>query len=265
MRLSFVFAVSAAAVAAACTTTDEYAGDAVSPAPAAKTSVDFSAMLVEADRSDADRARDGVRKPVETLKFFQVRPGDSVFEIEAGGGYFTEIYSVAVGPNGSVAMQNFQAFADYAKDEIAARLDNDRLSNVRVTISLHDDLDAADSSIDVATWVQGPHELYYKPTPDADFGDPAGSFAEIYRIVKPGGVFGVIDHAAVAGAPTSVGNDLHRIDPAHVIELATNAGFVLDAESDFLANPEDDRTDLVFSEARRGKSDQFALRFRKPE
>ena len=263
MRILFT-GVAAVALLAACETTDNAPAKRAAAAPAT-TGVDYSGMLAAADRSEEDRARDAVRKPVETLKFFKIKPGDSVFEIEAGGGYFTEIYSIAVGPNGAVAMQNFQGFADYAKDEIAARLDGDRLSNVRVTISLHDDLGADDNSIDVATWVQGPHELYYKPTPDADFGDPVASFAEIYRIVKPGGVFGVIDHAAAAGAPNSVGNELHRIDEAHVIELATGAGFVLEATSDFLANPDDDHTQLVFAEGMRGKSDQFALRFRKPK
>jgi predicted methyltransferase len=188
-----------------------------------------------------------------------------VFEVEAGGGYFTELYSYAVGSEGAVVMQNFQGFADYAKDEIAARLADNRLANVRVSISMHDALDAEDNSMDVATWVQGPHELYYKPTPDADFGDPQGSFNAIFRIVKRGGAFVVIDHVAAAGAPVTAGNDLHRIDKAHVIALAEGAGFILEAESDFLANPEDDHTLLVFDPKITGKTDQFALRFRKPE
>lgn len=230
--------------------------------------VDYDAIIAGGDRSEADRARDADRKPAETLAFFEIKPGDDVFELEAGGGYFTEIYSLAVGPEGSVVMQNFQDFVDYAKDEIETRLADNRLANVRVSTSLHDNLDAEDDSMDVVTWVQGPHELYYREPADAPagkYGDPEKSFDEIYRITKPGGVFGVIDHAAVDGAPTSTGTDLHRIDKNHVIEMATNAGFVLEAESDFLANPEDDRTTLVFAEEIRGKTDQFALRFRKPE
>lgn len=260
-----ILIASGAAILAGCASADYGSKQNDAPAKTQMSAADYAVVVAGSQRSEADKARDAARKPAETLAFLQIKPGDRVFEVEAGGGYFTEIYALAVGSSGSVVMQNFQGFADYAKDEIDTRLADDRLSNVRVSISLHDDLDAETSSIDVATWVQGPHELYYKPTPDADFGDPAASFAEIYRIVKPGGVFGVIDHAAIAGAPTSVGNDLHRVDRAHIVDLATAAGFVLDAESDFLANPGDDRTTLAFAPEVSGKTDQFALRFRKPE
>ena len=271
IRTALLICAGLGALASACERTGEETSQAetatVDAAAKAKTAatVDYDAIVASPERSDADRARDAARKPAESLAFFQIKPGQTVFEIEAGGGYFTEIYSLAVGPQGSVVMQNFQGFADYAADEIAGRFTEGRLVNVRRSISLHDDLDAADDSVDVATWVQGPHELYYKPAPDSSFGDPAGSFAEIYRIVKPGGVFAVIDHAAEPDAPTATGNDLHRIDKSHVIALAEAAGFALEAESDFLANPEDDRTLLAFDPIITGKTDQFALRFRKPE
>lgn len=75
----------------------------------------------------------------------------------------------------------------------------------------------------------------------------------------------MIDHSAVAGAPEAVGNTLHRVDRAVVVAMAKAAGFTLEAESDFLANPEDPRTITVFDPAIRGKTDQFALRFRKPK
>ena len=120
-------------------------------------------------------------------------------------------------------------------------------------------------SIDLATWVQGPHELYFIQEDGSNLGDPAGSFAEIFRIVKPGGAFVAIDHATVEGAAEEVSTELHRIDKARVINMAQAAGFVLDGEGDFLANPEDDRTIMVFNPEVRGHTDQFAVRFRKPE
>ncbi|MEZ5893284.1 MAG: class I SAM-dependent methyltransferase [Parvularculaceae bacterium] len=257
-------AAAALAMAAAC----QPAGNGNAPAGDAAVvetpAAEYEAAVANAARSDADRARDKDRKPAETLAFIGLKTGDQVFEVEGGGGYFTELYSYVVGDHGAVVMQNFQGFADYAKDEIAARLDGNRLPNVRQSISLHDALDAADESMDIATWVQGPHELYYKPEPDTDLGDPQGSFNEIFRILKPGGMFVVIDHAAEAGAPTSTGNDLHRIDKAHVLKLAMNAGFVLSSESEFLANPADDHTKPVFDASVSGHTDQFALRFKKP-
>lgn len=266
MRTLCLVSASLLALAACSEKTAAPQGDAAPVEASIVDDADYAAAVADPMRFEEDRARDVARKPSETLAFFGIKSGDVVFEVEAGGGYFTDLYSLAVGPEGSVVMQDFQGFADYAADEIAKRLADDRLANVRLSVSMHDDLDAEDNSIDVATWVQGPHELYFRPEGgDEGNGDPAGSFAEIYRIVKPGGVFGVIDHAAASGAPETVGNDLHRIDKARVIALATGAGFVLETESDFLANPDDDHSLAAFAEVIRGKTDQFALKFRKPE
>jgi predicted methyltransferase len=74
----------------------------------------------------------------------------------------------------------------------------------------------------------------------------------------------VIDHAAVAGSPETTGNDLHRIDPAIVRRMAKQAGFVLEAEGDFLVNLDDPLTVHVGAESIRGRTSQFVLRFRKP-
>lgn len=161
-------------------------------------------------------------------------------------------------------MQNPPGFLSFVGEQVNARLADNRLANVRQSLSIFDSFDAADGSVDLVTWVQGPHELYYTPDDGASLGDPAKSYAEIYRITKPGGVFAVIDHSAVAGAPETSGNDLHRIDRAIVVAMAEAAGFKLEAEIDFLANPDDPRTIAVFDPAIRGHTDQFALRFRKP-
>lgn len=251
---------------AACSKEAEHS-DAPPAAPesVAAAVADYGALLASDARFEGDAARDASRKPAETLAFTQIAPGDNVFEVEAGGGYFTELYSRLVGPEGSVVMQNFQGFMDYAKDEIAARLANDRLPNVRLSVTKHDALDAPDASMDVATWVQGPHDLWFKPEPDAELDDPAGAFAEIYRVLKPGAPFTVIDHVAAPGSPATSGDELHRIDKQIVIDLATGAGFVLEEEANFLANPDDDHTLVAFAPPVQGKTDQFVLRFRKPE
>lgn len=233
------------------------------------SAVDYDAVANAAvndpDRWPDDAANDERRKPVETLAFMKIGPGMSIFEVEAGGGYFTELFSHAVGAEGSVVMQNPEGFLAFVGDEITARLADSRLANVRQSLTIFDALDAEDSSMDLVTWVLGPHDLYYLPEDGSTLGVPAGAFAEIYRITKPSAAFVVIDHSAVEGSPETTGNTLHRIDQALVVAMAEAAGFELDSESDFLARPEDDRTSHVFSEDIRGKTDQFALRFRKPE
>lgn len=238
---------------------------AAEPAPVA---VDYAAVaaaaVADARRPEADRADDERRKPATALAFFEVGPGMAIFEIEAGAGWYTELLSHAAGESGSVVMQNPEGFLSFVGEQIDARLKDNRLANVRQSLSNFDALDAADASIDVATWVQGPHELYFTPSDGTSLGAPAKSYAEIFRILKSGGVFAVIDHSAAAGAPEATGNELHRIDRAIIIAMAEAAGFTLEAESDFLANAEDPRTITVFDPAIRGKTDQFALRFRKP-
>lgn len=234
------------------------AGDASAYAATAE------AAVANAARPEADRADDERRKAVTALTFMEVEPGFAVFEIEAGGGWYTELLSHAVGPNGSVVMQGPRGFRDFYGEQIDARLADDRLANVRESLSTFDMLDAEDGEMDLVTWVQGPHELYFKPEGQS-LGDPAKAYAEIYRILKPGGAFVVIDHSAEPGAPETTGNDLHRVDEAIVKRMAEEAGFTLEAESDFLANPEDPLNAGVFDPSIRGKTDQFALRFRKPE
>ena len=162
-------------------------------------------------------------------------------------------------------MQAPKEFEGFYKDPLAARLKDNRLANVTVSWSPFDKLDAADASVDVVTWFQGPHELYCaKACGGAVMGDPAKAFAEVARILKPGGSFIIMDHVAPAGTPTTSGNDLHRIDPLPVKAMATTAGFALDEESPLLANPADDHTKGVFDPAVQGKTDQFLLRYKKP-
>jgi predicted methyltransferase len=97
--------------------------------------------------------------------------------------------------------------------------------------------------------------------------DRAAMNRSIFEALRPGGVYGVIDHAAAAGHGTNDTQTFHRIERSVVIDEVTAAGFVLEEEGDFLANP-DDTHDWNASPSsageRRGTSDRFVLRFRKP-
>ena len=249
-------ACSGADDAGPASTTGEQSGP---PARAAE----ISAAIQSADRSSDDRSLDSARKPEKVLAFIDVKPGMTIFEMEAGNGYYTELLSTLVGPDGAVVMQSPPAFDSFLGAAIDARTADGRLANVRVSKSSFDNLDAEDNSADVVTWILGPHELWFAPSDGSDLGDPADAFAEVHRILKPGGTFVILDHAAAAGSPEITGGTLHRIDPAIIKTLADEAGFDLIAESDLLRNP-DDMFDMgVFDPAVRRNTDRFLLKYRK--
>lgn len=226
--------------------------------------VDYTAFVDTPDRPEADILADANRKPAEVLALMALQPDDTVLEIEAGGGYFTEILSRTVGPDGKVYMQNPAAFDAFLGDRVAERLDG-RLTNVSVIKSNFDAFGLEDGAVDTVTWFQGPHELAYFPddTPGG-FGAPTAVYAEIARVLKSGGAFVVIDHIAPAGSPETTGGDTHRIDPAIVKAYAAEAGLTLETESDLLVNPDDDGTKNVFDPEIRGHTSQALLIFRKP-
>lgn len=121
-----------------------------------------------------------------------------------------------------------------------------------------------DASLDVVTWFQGLCELWYKPEGGPEgLGDPDNSFAGIARGLKPGRRFIVIDQVAPAGSPPASGGDSHRIDPAHIYGMASEAGFMPEGGSALLPNPADAGLKSVDPEIR-GKTDQVLVAFSKP-
>ena len=234
---------------------------------AAGADADVAAALAHPDRPAADAVDDERRKPAEVLAFAGLQTGMDVLELEAAGGYYTEILSHAVGPDGSVIMQHPPGLMGFVGDRMDIRTANDRLANVRISISNFDELEAADNSVDMVTWILGPHELGFAPEGNS-LGDPAGSFREIARVLKPGGVFLASDHMAPEGmapegAGLEAGDTLHRIEESLVTQMAEDAGLVVADSSDLLKNPDDPLTEGVFSPSIRGQTSQFIVLYRK--
>jgi len=84
---------------------------------------------------------------------------------------------------------------------------------------------------------------------------------KVLMALKPGGVFGVIDHNGAAGNDNA---KLHRIQKTLVEAAASKAGFLLEGESDLLGNPDDPLNVGVFDPGVRGNTDRFVLKLRKP-
>lgn len=231
---------------------------------------DLQAMAVQMalahkDRPAADRVRDTPRQSAAVLRFFGIRPGMTVLDLYSGGGYYTEILSYLVGAQGRVVAHNNTPYLNFARAELASRFVPGRLPNVTRLTAENNELRLAPGEFDAVLMTDVYHDIYFV---DEKAGwpriDGPRLLAELYQALKPGGVLGVVDHAALPGAPPETGGTLHRIDPGLLKAGITAAGFVLDGESDALINPADDRTKSAFDPSVRGRTDQVVLRFRKP-
>lgn len=221
--------------------------------------------IADPARPAADRARDRPRQSAAVLEFFRIAPGMTVLDLYSGGGYYTELVSLVVGPKGRVVAHNNTPYLEFASAELATRFAPGRLPNVERLLAENNQLQLAPDRFDVVLMTDVYHDIYFV---DEKAGwariDGPKLLAEIYGGLKPGGVLGVVDHVAVSGAPPESGGTLHRIDPALLKRDVAAAGFVLDAESNVLRRPEDDRSRSAFDPSVRGRTDQVVLRFRKP-
>jgi predicted methyltransferase len=221
----------------------------------------LAAALDNEGRAQTDKDRDAARKPAEVIAFSGIEPGMVVLDVMASAGYYTEVLSVAVGEDGTVYSQNpirMLQFRDGATDKaLSARLADERLANVvRVDGSMKE-IDVAAGSLDVAFTALNFHDTYYMAGEDV----AAAWLQQIFEKLKPNGFLILIDHA---GDPDQDNAQLHRIPKQIAVDLATAAGFFVEADSDVLSHPEDDKTQMVFARDIRGKTDRFVLKLRKP-
>jgi predicted methyltransferase len=227
------------------------AGCATAPPP---PRTDYSAILADPARPEADRARDSDRKPAEIAVFAGVKPGDKVAELAPGGGYFTRILSGVVGPAGRI-------YAIASKPSPGLQALAAERTNVAITVGAPGTIPAPEP-VDVVWTTLNYHDF---KNVKLDGGDGAAAInAAAFRALKPGGTYFIVDHEAGAGVGASVTATLHRIDSALVRREVEAAGFRLEARSDLLRHPADDHGSKVQESGIRGKTDQFVLRFRKP-
>lgn len=213
---------------------------------------DFHALVASPDRSAADRQTDVRRKPEQLLTFTGVRPGMKVLDVGAGAGYTTELMARAVGPQGVVYAQNTQPREAFEK-----RMKTPAMKNVVAVIRPFDDPAPPEvKDLDLITMILIYHDTTYIPV------DRAKMDRRFFELLKPGGHLIIVDHSAKAGAGTSAAKSLHRIEEALLRREVEAAGFKLEAEGDFLRNPDDPRTAAYFD--MKMPTDRFALKFVRP-
>jgi len=217
--------------------------------------------LAGGDRAEADKKRDPGRKPAEVVAFLGVGPGSTVVDLIAAGGYYTEVLSLAVGGEGTVYAQNpprVLQFRDGANDKaMASRLEGNRLPNVqRLDLDLSE-VKLAPGTVDFAITALNFHDIYN----GSGSAEAQAFLGYVSKLLKPGGVLGVIDHS---GSPGNDNVKLHRIEEQKVREAGKQAGFEVVEGSDLLRSPADNLASGVFDPAIRGHTDRFLLKLRKP-
>jgi len=218
--------------------------------------------LADPGRKDQSSA-DARRKPGELIALAGVKPGDKVVDLIPGSGYWTRIFSKTVGQDGKVYAIWPQAYSSEASGDVAklrALSADPAYGNIVTQVQPTTTLTAPEQ-VDVVWTSQNYHDY-----PDKFMGntDPSVLNNAVFKILKPGGTYFIIDHRAKAGTGLAATDTLHRIDPAIVRKEVEAAGFRFAGESKVLENPADPLDIAVFDKSIRGQTSQFAYKFVKP-
>lgn len=260
--------------------------DAASPSTAPDGDAYRAALSAAADgphRSEENRARNVYRNPVDTLLFFGITPSQTVLELYPGRGWYTEVLAPFLADNGELIVGNYDpegdpeayatTIAGWVVDMLAERADvfgsvrhEVFVPGRRVTLT-------EDGSVDLVLSFRNAHGW-------ARNGITEQVMAEIFRVLRPGGTFGLVTHRAAEDADPAEALRLGYLRESDVIAAAEAAGFVLEARSEINANPADTRDHpegvwtlpptLRMGDENRdhwlaiGESDRMTLRFVKP-
>jgi len=220
-----------------------------------------SGAVAESGRPKADTDRDVHRKPAEMLVYAGIKPGSTVAELIPGGGYFTRVFAKAVGPKGHVYALLSPGRAGAPPPAVRAIAADARYGGAITVIEGDLTKAATPKPVDVVWTSQNYHDI-----PAAN---RAGINTAAFNMLKPGGVYIVLDHSAIVGtgdfAMATPATALHRIDENLVKLEVLKAGFKYAGESDSLRNASDTRLTRVFDSSIRGDTDQFVLKFQKPK
>jgi predicted methyltransferase len=213
------------------------------------------------DESRGDALSNPALKGPEVLKFIGLKKGQKIADLFPGR--FTTAFVKTVGPKGRVyAVMPAEIIKIHPELPalLADRARRPEYANVEQSQPAINDM-VLPSGLDAVFIRQNYHDLHDKFMGPADI---AAFNRKVFAALKPGGVFVILDHVALPGSGLVATERLHRIDPAMVKSELAAAGFVLDGESNVLANAADPHDKMVLDPAILGQTDQFLLRFRKP-
>jgi predicted methyltransferase len=227
----------------------------------------ISASIENSNRAEANSKRDEARKPADVLSFISLSSGDTVLDYGAGGGYWSELFSTNVGEGGKVyAQQRAGERFDSQKEALVAQFapfGNIELMPMETGAALPLD----DGSVDAIMLSYIYHHMHYSEDSGESFPESSAALlAEFSRVLKPGGIFIVIEHVAVSGSNRADSAGWHRTPPETAKADVTGAGFEFVGDApELFNNPDDDLMNKWFDTGLSGNTTTFVQKFRKPD
>ncbi len=220
------------------------------------------AALAAESRPEADRVRDRNRRPLETLKFFGLKDNMRVVELIPGGGWYTRVLAPVLADNGKLYVaigtgrteRTVLTEPGFEKVEVLRTTDNIRRPEGARLYTL-DDFELGVSGVDMVLTFRNVHNF------DAESRDRLNG--QVFKALKSGGLYGVIDHTRRHMEPDDAENR-RRLDPVLVIKEMLDHGFEFVAFSDLHYRADDELEYEVGRRSVTGNTDRFTLLFRKP-
>ena len=237
---------------------------------------DLQSAVNSEDRDFKNVARDSSRHPIETLSFFEIESDMTIIELSPGGGWYTEILANFLHEPGNLIAAHFDPNSERAyfkrsranfekKMGANSMFDNVQMSAINSNLAKPNSVDAVLTFRNLHNWLGAEMDLI---------------FSNSYKALKPGGIFGVVEHRAKPGTSMDVMKKSGYVTEEHAIEIANKHGFELVAKSEINANPKDTKNypggvwtlppNLRLKDVDRekyleiGESDRMTLLFKKP-
>ena len=236
---------------------------------------DLKGAVASEDRTPKNVVRDVYRHPYETLDFFGIKQDMTVVELSPGGGWYTEIFANYIHYPGTLIAAHFNPDAGGYYKRGRANFEKKMNSSPmygRVEIVNIDSTLAEPNSVDAVLTFRNLHN-WLGPLLDTIFSNS-------YKALKPGGIFGVVEHRADEGTTLEMMKKSGYVTEKHAIEMAKKHGFELVSTSEVNSNPKDIKNypkgvwtlppNLRMKEEDKekyleiGESDRMTLLFRKP-
>ena len=220
------------------------------------------AALAAELRPAADRERDRNRKPLETLNFFGLRDNMRVLELIPGGGWYTRVLAPVLSDNGKLYVaigtrrvrEGVLTEPGFENVELLETNENIRRPEGS-RFYLIDDFELGVSALDMVVTFRNLHNF--------DVDSRAKVNRQVFRALKSGGLYGVVDHTMRHMEPPD-GENRRRIDPVLVIKEMLDMGFEFVDYSDLHFRADDELEYEVGRRSVSGNTDRFTILFRKP-